>query len=117
MAIDVDPFATAAAHMNAELNGVALNLATGDPIGTTDGGWQTVLAGDIFYERPLAESAVAWLRRLAGAGATVLLGDPGRAYLPKTGVEQLARYAVPTSRELEDNDVRSTGVWRLLAEA
>lgn len=116
-AIDVDRFATDAARLNAALNGVALTIATGDPIGAADGGWQTVLAGDIFYERRLAEAAVAWLRRLAGSGTTVLLGDPGRTYLPRTGVEQLARYAVPTSRELEDNDVRSTGVWRLLPQA
>jgi predicted nicotinamide N-methyase len=66
------------------------------------------------YERPLAERLTLWLRRLAAEGATVLLGDPGRTYFPAGGVERLAGYTVPTSRELEDRDSRDGGVWRLL---
>jgi predicted nicotinamide N-methyase len=67
------------------------------------------------YERPLAERLVAWLRDLAGRGITVLLGDPGRAYLPTAGLVALARYTVPTTRELEDRESRESVVWRLTA--
>jgi predicted nicotinamide N-methyase len=51
---------------------------------------------------------------LADAGATVLLGDPGRTYLPKEGLERIIAYAVKTSRELEDTDLRNAVVWRVL---
>ena len=62
----------------------------------------------------MAERAMRWLRRLAGRGSTVLLGDPGRAYLPTAGLCELARYDVPTSRDLEGTE-RFTGfVWRVL---
>jgi len=55
-----------------------------------------------------------WLRGLAAAGAEVLLGDPGRSYFPKAGTEKLCTYQVPTSRDLEDRDMRETSVYRLL---
>ena len=73
------------------------------------------LAGDVCYERPMAERVQRWLRRCASRGATVLLGDPGRNYLPQEGLEELARYVVPTSRDLEDRDSRETVVWRTAA--
>ena len=65
------------------------------------------------YERPLAERLTRWLERLAAAGALVLLGDPGRAYLPRSGLVELARYTVPTPLDLEDRAARETVVWRL----
>jgi predicted nicotinamide N-methyase len=111
-AAETDPFAAAAIALNAELNGVAVTVETRDVIGG-DGAWEIVLVGDMCYERPLAERLAAWLRALAQAGALVLLGDPGRAYLPKTGLEALQRYAVPTPLELEDRAVRETVVWRV----
>ncbi len=65
------------------------------------------------YERPLAERLTLWLRALASQGATVLLGDPGRAYLPKESLSAIARYEVPTPLDLEDRTIRETVVWRL----
>jgi predicted nicotinamide N-methyase len=65
------------------------------------------------YERPLADRLTAWLRELAALGATVLLGDPGRAYLPKEGLREIARYDVPTSLDLEDRAMRETVIWQL----
>jgi predicted nicotinamide N-methyase len=62
----------------------------------------------------MADRVVPWLRGLAGRGALVLLGDPGRAYLPQSGLVERARYLVPTSRELEDRDSRETVVWQVL---
>ena len=70
-----------------------------------------VLAGDICYEQPTASRAVDWLRRRSAEGAQVLLGDPGRTYLPRSGLRELATYRVQTTRELEDSDVRRTTVW------
>ena len=111
-AAEIDPFAAAAIALNAGLNGLALRVRTDDLIGA-DEGWSAVLVGDMCYERPLAERIVPWLAALAGRGAHVLLADPGRAYLPKTGLAELGRYSVPVSRDLEDRDVRETVVYRL----
>src|SRR5665213_2364850 len=79
------------------------------------GGWDVILAGDMCYERPLAERLLVWLEVRARGGALVLLGDPGRAYLPKSGIAALARYVVPTPLDLEDRVARETTVWRLTA--
>jgi predicted nicotinamide N-methyase len=112
-AADIDPYADAAAQMNAALNGVAVEPAACDLIGRNEG-WDVVLAGDICYEQPLAGRVTAWLRDLSAAGVTVLMGDPGRTYLPKDGMEWVVRYAVKTTREIEDTDVRNAVVWRFL---
>ncbi len=114
-ATDIDRFAAAACRVNAALNEVEVDVTTADAI-DTDAGWDVVLAGDICYEKPLAERVTAWLRRLAGRGAVVLLGDPGRTYLPKQHIEWMVRYAVKTTRELEDTDVRNAVVWRVTPE-
>lgn len=113
IAADIDPYAEAAAGLNAALNGVAVEATTRDLIGT-NGPWEVVLAGDICYEQPLAERVAAWLRGLSEAGLTVLMGDPGRTYLPKDGLDWVVRYAVKTTRELEDTDVRNAVVWRFV---
>jgi predicted nicotinamide N-methyase len=78
-----------------------------------DEGWDTVLVGDAFYEKPLADRLLPWLTGLAERGATVLVGDPGRTYLPKTGLDKLAAYEVPVTRALEDAAIKRTDVWRL----
>jgi predicted nicotinamide N-methyase len=110
LAADIDSFAAAAIALNAEANGVAVDITTDDVIGR-DGGWDTILLGDMCYERPLAERLTAWLRELASAGSVIYLGDPGRSYFPKSGVEKLATYSVPTSRDLEDREIRETSVY------
>jgi predicted nicotinamide N-methyase len=112
-AAEIDPFATAAIALNAALNGVEIALERADVIGREPIPWHAVLAGDMCYERPLAERLTLWLRALAARGVTVLLGDPGRAYLPASGLLALARYDVPTSLELEDRLTREGVVWRM----
>lgn len=113
-ATEIDPFACAAIALNAEANGVAVAVLAEDVMDRGDGAWDVVLAGDVCYERPMAGRVAAWLRALAGQGVTVLLGDPGRSYMPKDGLAPLARYPVPTTRELEDSDLRNAAVWRVL---
>jgi predicted nicotinamide N-methyase len=115
-ACDIDLFAAAAIAINAALNGVEITVSVADP---TDGPGlfnQVVTAGDVCYEQPMAERATAWLRRCAGAGSLVLLGDPGRSKLPRTGLVERARYQVPTSREIEDCEMRAGIVWEVLPE-
>jgi len=112
LAADIDAFAAAAIALNAADNGVQVEITTDDVIGQA-GAWSVILIGDMCYERPLAERLTAWLQDRARAGATVLMGDPGRTYFPKSGVEKLATYQVPTTRELEDREIRETSVYRL----
>jgi predicted nicotinamide N-methyase len=101
VASDHDPFCEAAVQLNARLNGVAVEFAAQLTLGDALEGFEVVVAGDVFYERPLAENALAWLRRLAIGRPAVLAGDAGRLYSPSVGVVEVAAYEVPTSREIE----------------
>jgi predicted nicotinamide N-methyase len=109
-ASDIDVFAGGAIALNATANGVAIEFVERDLIGV-DGPWDVVLAGDICYERDLADIVTTWLERLARRGVTVLIGDPGRAYLPRERLAALATYEVPVTRALEDNEIKKTSVW------
>jgi predicted nicotinamide N-methyase len=111
LAADIDAFACAAIQLNSAANGCELTVTQEDVIGTS-GRCDVILVGDLFYERPLAERLLDWLRPL---GIPALLGDPGRNYFPKSGVEKLADYRVQTTRDLEDREIRETGVYRLTA--
>jgi predicted nicotinamide N-methyase len=110
-ASDIDPFAIAAMEINAATNAVAIAPRRVDLVGA-DEGWDVVLAGDIFYERDTAERVTEWLFVLARRGAIVLIGDPGRSYLPKDRLERLAEYEVPVTRALEDAEIKRSSVWR-----
>lgn len=112
LAVDIDPFCAPAAQLNAELNGVTIATSAIDPIGKSTAA-DVILVGDLFYDRDLAGPLLVWLRDLTAAGRTVLIGDPGRTYLPKDKLEKIADYSVPTLRALEDAEVKRTGVWRL----
>ena len=114
-AAEIDHFAAAAIAANAALNDVAIAVTTADLLDTVDPRWEVVSAGDVCYERPMADRVTGWLRGLAARGTLVLLGDPGRAYLPSEGLVERARYLVPTSRELEDRDTRDAVVWEVLS--
>ena len=114
-AAEIDPVAAEAIAFNAAVNDVAVAIDTTDIIGRRPAPWQVILVGDMCYERPLAERLTNWLRELAQDGVTVLLGDPGRNYVPKSGLEALARYRVPTPLDLEDREWREGVVLRLEA--
>ncbi|MFT4159590.1 class I SAM-dependent methyltransferase [Shinella sp.] len=111
LAADIDPWSETAIRLNAGLNGVTLDHTSDDLIGR-DGGWDVVLAGDVFYDRGFAGLLVPWFSALAARGASVLVGDPGRAYCPRERMEALATYTVPVTRALEDSEVKKTTVWR-----
>lgn len=111
-ACDIDSFAIAAIGLNAEANGVSAIVPLQADVVGQDRGWDAVLAGDICYERDLAQRVTDWLFALSRRGATVLIGDPGRSYLPKDRLENLAIYEVPVTRTLEDSDIKKSSVWR-----
>jgi predicted nicotinamide N-methyase len=110
-AVDIDAFALAAIALNAQANGVGIEALRADLVGQ-DLGWETVLAGDICYEKETATRVTGWLQDLGRRGATVLIGDPGRSYLPRETLESLATYEVPVTRALEDADIKRSSVWR-----
>ena len=111
VAADIDPICRAAVALNVRANSVEAEFRGEDLIGE-DEGWDVVLAGDVFYDRALAERCAAWFDALAGRGATVIVGDPGRHYLPRERLRELACYEVPVTRVLEDAEVKRTIVWR-----
>jgi predicted nicotinamide N-methyase len=116
VAAEIDHFAAAAIALNAPLNGAVITVETRDLLDRAAAGWGVALAGDICYEEPMSSRAMALLRRIAARGRPALLGDPGRAYLPKDGLAELARYTVPTSRELEARESSEGVVWQVLPE-
>lgn len=111
LAADIDAFCAAAVRLNAAANGVAVDFTDNDLVGTP-GVWDVILAGDVFYDRAFADRLLPWFAQMRICGCEILVGDPGRAYLPKTGLEGLATYEVPVTRALEDTEVKKTTVWR-----
>jgi predicted nicotinamide N-methyase len=104
-AIDIDPFAEAAVALNARANGVKVGFIGRDVLGDGPPDADVLLAGDTWYESPLAERVLPWLRQAAVSGVRVLIGDPGRRYLPSDGLIPLATYEVHTTTQLEDREV------------
>jgi predicted nicotinamide N-methyase len=114
IAYDIDRFARMAIELNARINDVVIEVCGEDLLeGAAAPVVQTILAGDIFYEDDTAKRALAFLRARAAQGATVLIGDPGRSFLPKDRLRKIAEYRVPVSRELEDADIKHSAVWAL----
>lgn len=113
-AVDIDPFAVAAIHLNAAANGLKLMASDHDILSESGPVAEVILAGDVCYEKPMTDRVVAWLRAQARQGTLVLLGDPGRAYRPEEGLVAVARYAVPTTIEVENQPIRDTVIWRVL---
>ncbi|WP_421992700.1 class I SAM-dependent methyltransferase [Roseococcus sp.] len=111
-AAEIDPLAIAAIGLNAALNGVEILALDGDVVGAPCR-WDVILAGDVCYEAPMTAHIMPWLRAMSRE-ATVLLADPGRAYLPREGMVEHSRHTVPTTLELEDRRERKVVIARLL---
>ena len=108
---DVDGFCEAAVALNTAANGVAVAFTSEILLDAAPPSVDLILAGDIAYEKPMADRMFAWLAAAHAAGTRVIVGDPGRSYFPRDGLVRLAEYQVPTTRELEDMEVKRTGVW------
>lgn len=113
--IDVDPFAEPAVALNARANGVRVGFVGRDLLDDDPPEADVLLAGDTWYEGPLAERVLPWLRRAASSGTRVLIGDPGRRYLPADDLVPLAAYDVTTTTQLEDRAVLRARVFTVLA--
>jgi predicted nicotinamide N-methyase len=112
LAVDIDAFASHAAVLNAALNEARVETSDADPVGRATEA-DIILVGDLFYDRDLAPRVLAWLLERQAAGKTVLIGDPGRTYLPRDNLEQIAAYDIPVTRALEDAEVKRAAVWKL----
>ena len=113
LAADIDPFCEVAVALNADANGVRVSFTSCDLLEADQPDADLILAGDVCYEQPLAGRILAWLQKAQHRSTRVLIGDPGRDYLPREGLIRLADYQVPTTRELEDQEVKRTGVFTL----
>ena len=116
VANDIDRLSLIAASLNASANGLSIETSSEDWLAGVAGHPEAdvVIAGDVCYEREMSVQALAWLRSHAEKGRLVLLGDPGRNYFSAQGLEELGRYEIPTSLQLENRGMRETVVWRVL---
>jgi predicted nicotinamide N-methyase len=113
LAADVDRYALVAVALNGEANGVRIETTDADLLASAPGSFDAILVGDMFYERALAERALAFVETARAKGAEVLVGDPRRSYFPKESFRKVAEYSVPVTRDLEDMEIKHTAVWRL----
>jgi predicted nicotinamide N-methyase len=113
LAAEIDPRAAAALDLNAAANGVTLEILIGDPTGGPAPAAEVVLVGDLFYDRELARRVTRFLDRCLAAGALVLIGDPGRAWLPRRRLQELARYQVADFGEPIGDGAGTSSVFRL----
>ena len=116
LANDIDRLSLVAARLNAAANGLAFDVSDEDWLAGPEAApaADVVIAGDVCYEREMSARALDWLRSHARADRLVLLGDPGRNYFSALGLEERARYEIPTSLQLENRGMRETVVWRVL---
>jgi predicted nicotinamide N-methyase len=115
VATEIDPWAVTAARCNALRNGVSIELSLEDWIGRPLDAFDVVLAGDVCYEEPTARRVHAWLRAESERGRTVLLGDPGRTWMPKEALDPVAHYHCEPESRLDDDTARRAIVWRFRA--
>lgn len=110
---DIDRFCAAAVALNSQANSVSMGFTNKNLLDAAPPAVDLICAGDVCYEKPMTERVMDWLATARAQGTRVLLGDPGRTYLPKSGLTFLAEYCVQTTRELEDYEIKRTCVWAL----
>jgi predicted nicotinamide N-methyase len=117
IAADIDAFAVAAIELNARANACRVAVVRRDVLHDPAPDVDVILAGDCWYEAGLAERVLPWLRRARRRGIDVLVGDPGRRYLPSDDLVELATYEVRTTTELEDLERKTARVFGLRPDA
>ena len=110
---DIDPFAAAAIELNARSNGHRVTVVRRDVLDDEPPDADVIMAGDCWYEGDLARRVLPWLQRARDRGIDVLVGDPGRRYLPNDELVELASYEVRTTTELEDLALKQGRVYAL----
>lgn len=114
LATDIDKVALTAIELNAGINNVTFEASTRDVLDSEDCPWDLIVAGDVCYEKPMAEKTFAWLRRCSAKGAKALMADPGRAYLPKTGLLRLGQMTIACSLDIEDKLSRDVAIYQIV---
>jgi predicted nicotinamide N-methyase len=109
---DIDPYAAAAITLNAKLNGVDVAAVCGDLLDGDGGDAEVVLAGDVFYSQAMADRVNSFLDRVTARGANFVVGDPGRAFLPRDRYEVVASYAAPSEDAFADSEITEIHVLR-----
>jgi predicted nicotinamide N-methyase len=112
-AADIDGFAVAAIGLNARANGCRVTVVGHDVLDDAPPVTDVILAADCWYDERLARRVLPWLLRARNRGIDVLVGDPGRRYLPTDALVELACYDVRTTTELEDLDQKQGRVYAL----
>jgi predicted nicotinamide N-methyase len=112
-AADVDAFAAAAIEVNARANGCRVTVVRRDVLDEEPPDVDVILAGDCWYDASLAGRVLPWLHRAREHEIDVLVGDPGRRYLPTDALVELATYDVRTTTELEDLELKQGRVYAL----
>jgi predicted nicotinamide N-methyase len=110
LAVDIDELAGPVVHANAEANGLEVTWWCADLLDGPVPDVDVVLAADVLYDKDMAPRVMTWLQGFPGL---VLVGDPGRDYLPQRGLEKVAEYEIPTTRELEGVTLKRTRVFTL----
>ena len=110
-ATEIDPAAVEALALNAALNHVTVDAVCRDVLDEPVPDVDVVTAGDVFYNRDMAARVLAFVQRAAATGGAVLVGDPGRAYVPRADLVELARYDIPVTLDLESAEIKATRVW------
>lgn len=113
LAADIDRLALVATRLNAAANNVEVETTAEDLLARAPQAFDVTLVGDLFYERAMSDAVLAYIEAAAAAGSVVLIGDPQRNYFPRDRFVRVAEYNVPVTRELEDNEIKRTAVWRL----
>ena len=113
LAADIDMLALAATTLNAEANGVIVSVTSENLLAFPPKPFDVTLVGDLFYERAMSDHVLAYIEAAARQGSVILIGDPQRNYFPRDRFTKVAEYNVPVTRELEDNEIKRTAVWRL----
>jgi predicted nicotinamide N-methyase len=116
MADDIDTLAQAAIPINAAHNSVNVDIHRVMDMEKPPTSADLIIVGDVCYQQAMSATVMRWLYRCLEKGVRVLIADPGRAYVPKEGMKELARYEVPTSRDLEDRESRTVIVWELMSQ-
>jgi predicted nicotinamide N-methyase len=110
VASEIDPFGATAIAVNGEGNGTVPIEVVGDVLDDGVPDVDVVLAGDVCYDRAMSERVLPYLEAARARGVEVFLGDPGRPYVPRDRLTEVATFDVP---DTEGPQVRRTTVWRL----
>ncbi len=110
---DIDPIALAIARQNSSQNQVSLRFDSENRIETRSvGRARLILCSDFFYAKSESLALAGLLDEWRDRSITVLIGDGGRAFVPKDYREVLWEEWVDTDSDLEGREKREVRILR-----